>query len=281
MEINWFPGHMAKALRDVQNALKKVDMVIETCDARIPRSSRNPVLDEIINNKPRILVLNKADLAEDEITKLWISEFESHNLKAISLIGTKMTDAKDLKRECLSLCSEKIERALNKGRLIRPIRAMVVGIPNTGKSTIINTLSKRKIAATSDRPGVTRSPQWVRTDDQLELMDMPGVLWPKIDEREGQILLAATGAIKDTVVDGIEVAYELMMIIAKLHPQSLKDRYKIDFEEVSGYDAFLLAAKKRGCILSGGRIDEERFAALFLDEIRAGVLGKISFERPK
>ena len=280
MEINWFPGHMAKALRDVKESLKKVDMVIETCDARIPYSSRNPELDKILGTKPRILVLNKSDLAEDALTRQWIQKFESQGIKTISLEGTNKATMKKLKDTCLTLCADKIERALNKGRLIRPIRAMVVGIPNTGKSTIINTMSGRKITATSDRPGVTRSSQWVRTDDHLELMDMPGVLWPKIEERDSQIRLAATGAIRDTLLDVVEVAYETMKLLMQYYPDRLMERYQIDSGASTGFETFETAAKKRGCILSGGRIDTERFAVLFLDEVRGGKLGKITLERP-
>ena len=280
MDINWFPGHMAKALREVKESLKKVDMVIETCDARVPFSSRNPELDKILGTKPRILVLNKSDLAEDALTKLWIQEFEEQGIKTISLEGTNKAAMKKLKDTCLNLCADKIERALNKGRLIRPIRAMVVGIPNTGKSTIINTMSGRKVAATSDRPGVTRSSQWVRTDDHLELMDMPGVLWPSLGKRENQICLAATGAIRDTVLDAVEVAYETMILLLECYPERLKERYQIDSTVATGFEAFEMAAKKRGCILSGGRIDTERFAVLFLDEVRAGKLGKMTLEKP-
>lgn len=280
MEINWFPGHMAKALRDVKESLKKVDMVIETCDARIPYSSRNPELDKILGTKPRILVLNKSDLAEDAVTREWIQEFESQGIRTISIEGTNKGTMKRLKDACLTLCADKIERAMSKGRLIRPIRAMVVGIPNTGKSTIINTMAGRKIAATADMPGVTRSSQWVRTGNELELMDMPGVLWPKIDLRENQIRLAATGAIRDTILDNEEVAFETMKIIAALYPDRLKERYQIDPEEEVTFETFEAAAKKRGCILSGGRIDTKRFSILFLDEVRAGRLGKMTLERP-
>jgi ribosome biogenesis GTPase A len=280
MDINWFPGHMAKALKDVKESLKKVDMVIETCDARVPFSSRNPELDKILGTKPRILVLNKSDLADEALTREWISWFEAKGIRTISLEGTNKATMKKLKDTCLTLCADKIERAMNKGRLIRPIRAMVVGIPNTGKSTIINTMSGRKVTATSDRPGVTRSSQWVRTDDHLELMDMPGVLWPKIGERDNQICLAATGAIRDTVLDAVEVAFETMQLLLELYPERLKERYQIDPDVTSGFETFETAAKKRGCILSGGRIDTERFAVLFLDEVRGGKLGRMTLERP-
>ena len=280
MDINWFPGHMAKALRNIKQNLAKVDLVIETCDARIPKASRNPQLDSIIDNKPRILVLNKADLADENITNLWIEKLLAENVAAIAIDGTRTSEAKYLRDKCLSVCSGKIERAKAKGRLIRPVRAMVVGIPNTGKSTIINTLSKKKIAATSDRPGVTRAPQWVRAGEDLELMDMPGVLWPKIEDKNEQILLAATGAIRDTVLDTVEVAYKMFLLLSEICPDKMTERYKIDTTDVTGYESFEEAAKKRGCILSGGRVDEERFAALLLDELRAGMIGRITFEKP-
>ncbi len=290
MEINWFPGHMAKALRGVQENLKKVDMVIETCDARIPRSSRNPELDKILGTKPRILVLNKADLAEDSYTRQWIRAYESRGIKAISLDGTNKAAMKKLKDACLALCAGKIERAMRGGRLIRPVRAMVVGIPNTGKSTIINTMAGRRAAEASDRPGVTRASQWVRADDQLELMDMPGVLWPKIDRREDQIRLAATGAIRDAILDIVEVAYETMALLTDYYPDRLKERYRIVPPEDSGdsplpggkipFETFEAAARGRGCLLSGGRADTTRFAALFLDDVRGGRLGRLTLERP-
>lgn len=280
MEINWFPGHMAKALRNIRTNMAKVDMVIETCDARIPKTSRNPELDSIIENKPRILVLNKSDLADEKITALWLEKLLEDNIPAIAVDGTKINDSRFIREKCLEVCSGKIERAKARGRIIRPVRAMVVGIPNTGKSTIINTLSKRKIAATSDRPGVTRSPQWVRAGNDLELMDMPGVLWPKIEDANDQVLLAATGAIRDTVLDMVEVAYKMFIILSGICPDKILERYKTDTGILNGYEGFEEAARKRGCILSGGRIDEERFAALFLDEIRAGLMGRISFQKP-
>ncbi|MHB1452412.1 MAG: ribosome biogenesis GTPase YlqF [Saccharofermentanales bacterium] len=280
MEVQWFPGHMAKALRETKDKLKLVDMVIETCDARIPVSSRNPRLDEILGEKPRLIVLNKSDLAEDRYTASWIEYFRSRNINAIAAEGTDRNSVKKIIDACTTICAEKIRRAIDKGQLIRPVRAMVVGIPNTGKSSIINTISARKATITSDRPGVTRSAQWVRSGDKLELMDMPGVLWPKIDRKESQILLAATGAIKDTVLDVTEIAYESMGIMWKLYPDLLTGRYRIEHEGVFDAEVFENAAKLRGCIRSGGKIDTERFANLFLDEFRSGKAGKMTFERP-
>lgn len=280
MEVQWFPGHMAKALRETKDKLKLVDMVIETCDARIPVSSRNPRLDEILGEKPRLIVLNKSDLAEDRYTALWIEYFKSRNINAIAAEGTDRNSVKKIIDACTTICAVKIKRAIDKGQLIRPVRAMVVGIPNTGKSSIINTISARKVTITSDRPGVTRSAQWVRSGDKLELMDMPGVLWPKIDRRESQILLAATGAIKDAVLDVTEIAYDSMGIMWKLYPDLLTGRYKVEHDGVFDAEVFENAAKLRGCIRSGGKIDTERFANLFLDEFRSGKAGKMTFERP-
>jgi ribosome biogenesis GTPase A len=280
MEVQWFPGHMAKALRETKDKLKLVDMVIETCDARIPISSRNPRLDEILGDKPRLVVLNKSDLAEERYTALWVDYFKSRNIHAIAAEGTDRASIRKLVDACTTICAEKIRRAKDKGQLIRPVRAMVVGIPNTGKSSIINTVSARKVAVVSDRPGVTRAAQWVRSGDTLELMDMPGVLWPKIDQRESQILLAATGAIKDAVLDVTEVAYDAMAIMWGLYPDLLTARYRIKPDAAFDNEAFEEAARQRGCLRSGGRVDTERFSNLFLDEFRSGKAGRMTFERP-
>lgn len=280
ININWFPGHMAKALRTVEENLAKVDMIIETCDARIPFSSRNPALENIIGSKPRLLVLNKSDLADEEKTRKWIEKFFEDNITTIGLNGLDRNDSKKLKTECIKICKNKIDKAVSKGRRIRPVRAMVVGIPNTGKSTVINTMAGRKSARTSDKPGVTRALQWVRAGDNFELMDMPGVLWPKIDDEKSQILLSATGAIKDEVIDITQVAYRMMQIVSGIYPENIRKRYKVDFCEESEYEMFEEAARKRGCIMSGGRIDAERFSAVFLDEIRAAKAGRMTFEMP-
>ncbi|MBO7452189.1 MAG: ribosome biogenesis GTPase YlqF, partial [Clostridiales bacterium] len=202
--INWFPGHMRKALNDVQENLKLVDIVFETCDARIPFSSRNPELDKIIGNKPRVVILNKSDLADPKATKAWIEYLKGKGVAAVALESTKKKGLDDLIKESRRLCADLLEKAAAKGRIGRPIRAMVVGVPNTGKSTLINALCGRKVAVTGDKPGVTRAPKWVKTDGQLELMDMPGVLWPKIATKRSQLVLTATGAVKQEVTDSVE-----------------------------------------------------------------------------
>lgn len=284
--INWFPGHMRKALNDVQENLKLVDIVYETCDARIPFSSRNPELDKIIGNKPRVVILNKSDLADPDQTRAWIDYLKKNGVTAVALESTKKKGLDNLWNASKTLCADLLERAAAKGRIGRPIRAMVVGVPNTGKSTLINALCGRKVAVTGDKPGVTRAPKWVKTEGQLELMDMPGVLWPKIATKRSQLVLTATGAVKQEVTDSVEIAYETIKILLERYPDEVCERFKIakpgDEEFIEDdYDRFLEMAKKRGCIMSGGRIDEDRFGKVFLDDLRQGRIGRITLEVPE
>ncbi len=283
--INWFPGHMRKALNDVKENMKLVDIVYETCDARIPFSSRNPELDNIIGNKPRVVILNKSDLADPNATKAWIEYLRSKGVSAVALESTRKKGLDELLKESRTLCSSILEKAASKGRIGRPIRVMVVGVPNTGKSTLINALCGRKVAVTGDKPGVTRAPKWVKTDGQLELMDMPGVLWPKIQTKRSQLVLTATGAVKQEVTDSVEIAYETIKILLDRYPKELCERYKIASPDdddfiTDDYDRFLEMARKRGCIMSGGRVDEDRFAKVFLDDLRQARIGRITLEVP-
>lgn len=282
MDVNWFPGHMTRALREIKDSLKLVDMVIETCDARIPISSRNPELLKLINQKPSLLVFNKSDLADPVITKQWQDNFKKDNQLILTLNALNNADIKDLAAACKAVCESKLSRVKAKGILNRPVRAMLLGIPNTGKSTIINSLCGKKVSNTSDRPGVTRAKQWVRTQ-YLELMDMPGVLWPKLGSQDNMLNLAATGAVKDQVIDIEEIAFLLMQKLLKLYPDYIMTRFKITQADLAleAYNLFLLMAKKRACIMSGGRIDQRRFAILFVDEFRAARIGRISLERPE
>jgi ribosome biogenesis GTPase A len=282
-DINWFPGHMTKALRSIQEQLKHVDIVIETCDARIPVSSRNPELNSIIAGKKRMVVLNKCDLAEEAKTNEWIAYFREQGIIAIASDASHKKGLDLIRKNAQVLCADLLERAKNKGRIGRPIRAMVVGIPNSGKSTLINALCNRKIAVTGDRPGVTRGFQWAKSDSFLELMDMPGVLWPKLGSRRNQICLTITGAVKPEIVDMTSFAVDGMSLLLEKYPNELCERYKLIKPEEDGfitdsYELFLVAAKNRGCILSGGRIDEERFATLFLDDFRGGRIGRMTLE---
>ncbi|NLT11526.1 MAG: ribosome biogenesis GTPase YlqF [Clostridiaceae bacterium] len=285
-EINWFPGHMRKALSEITDRLKWVDIVIETCDARIPFSSRNPELHKLINEKNRIIVLNKADLADPHITGAWISQYEAQGIKAMAVDANNKGDIQRLKKKMEHICQPILDKAAARGRIGRPVRAMVVGIPNTGKSTIINALCNRKVVITGNRPGVTRSFQWAKSSDSMELMDMPGVLWPNLGSKHNKLVLALSGAIKTEVTDMIFVASEGMKYISTLYPDYITTRYQvpdvIDAEDINeAYERYLSAAKKKGCILSGGRIDEERFASLFIDDFRTGRIGRITLEVPK
>ena len=290
-DINWFPGHMRKALNETGERLKLVDLVYETCDARIPFSSRNPELDKIIGSKPRIVILNKADLADPSKTSRWIENFESENTRACALESTHKKGFDKLNAITMEMMKDKLEKAAEKGRIGRPVRVMVVGAPNTGKSTIINALAGRKAAVTGDKPGVTKDFKWIMTGGRLELMDMAGVLWPRIANAKSGICLTALGSVKEEITDVVKVAYETMKIMIDIYPGLLKERYGVGIDinesEDEGcfqdpyYDLFLAMAKKRGCIMSGGRIDEERFARLFLNDLREGRTGRITLEMPE
>ncbi|MBN1891473.1 MAG: ribosome biogenesis GTPase YlqF [Clostridiales bacterium] len=281
--INWFPGHMRKAMNELKERLKLVDIVIEVRDARIPLASANPELASITSGKLRIVALNKADLADPEQNKLWVDSFRSEKTRSVAIDSIHRKGLQTIRSIAQNECESILLKARNKGRIGRPIRAMVVGIPNTGKSTLINSMCNRKLAVTGDRPGVTRGFQWSRTQSVMELMDMPGVLWPNLGNRKNQLCLAVTGAIKSEATDLVSVASLGMSLIHSLYPELIENRYGVSYDEGEYgkreyYEPFLLAARGRGCILSGGRVDEERFARLFLDDFRSGRIGKISLE---
>jgi len=284
-DIQWFPGHMRKALNDISDKLTYIDVIYETIDARIPFSSRNPELNQVATNKPRIIVMNKSDLADETKTKEWIEYYRSQGIHAVACDATHKKGLDILKKTSYELCKETFERAKAKGRIGRPLRAMVVGIPNSGKSTLINALCNRKIAITGDMPGVTRNFSWAKSDSLLELMDMPGVLWPNLGTKRSQLCLTITGAVKSNVVDVVQVSYDGMKLLEELYPNLLYERYKLAKPNEEGYieddyERFLDAARKKGCILSGGRVDEERFGKLFLDDFKAARIGRITLESP-
>ncbi|MDD2533645.1 MAG: ribosome biogenesis GTPase YlqF [Eubacteriales bacterium] len=281
MDVNWFPGHMAKTLREMRDQVKLVDLVIETCDARIPESSRNPELDRLLGQKPRILVLNKADLADPNQTAKWLNYYQQKNIPVLAAEGNRRASLDPLRKLIIAMNQHKIDNAKAKGRLIRPIRVMVAGIPNTGKSTIINALTGKKAAITADRPGVTRTAKWAKSGTELELLDTPGVLWPKLGSPSSQRRLAASGAIKDDVLPLEEIAMEVLFDLSHDYPELIMNRYKLEQLAIEPLTLMEDACRKRGCILSGNRLDLTRFAVLFLDELRGGKIGRITLERPE
>lgn len=277
-EVNWYPGHMTKAMRDIKAKLKLVDLVIELADARIPASSRNPELNKLLLNKPRLLVLSKKDLADPTWTERWLNKYQTESLAAAAFNLATIKGMNDLAQKCRELVADKLRRAEDKGRSGRPVRAMVLGIPNTGKSTLINSLAGRKAVVTGDRPGMTRALQWVRTGD-LELMDVPGVLWPKITSAHAQLVLAATGAVKDQVFDVEDIAARMIECLAELYPLPLMERLKLTDLDQPVWQLYEEGARNRGCLQSGGKLNTLRFATLFLDELRSGKMGKITLDR--
>lgn len=282
MNIQWFPGHMAKTRRMLSENLKLIDVVVEILDARIPASSKNPEIDTIINNKPRVVVLNKADLADPKVSKEWAEWYKSKGSPVVFADSIKGTGLNQLKDSLKELMKDRFERDKQKGRIFRPIRTMIVGIPNVGKSTFINKISGKAVAVTGDRPGVTRAKQWVRLNPEIEMLDTPGMLWPKFDDEETALNLAFTGAIKDDIMDITEVAAALCEKLAALYPAQLAQRFKLEnIEGLKGYEILEGAGRKRGCIISGGEIDIRRISIIMLDEFRGGKIGKLSLERPQ
>lgn len=281
MNIQWFPGHMAKTRRLISENLKLVDIVVELKDARIPYSSTNPVLDEILGNKPRVIALNKSDMANRDNLNEWISYYKSKGIKAVAIDSIKGTGINTLKDEIKNILSEKTKRDAEKGIKNRDPKMMVVGIPNVGKSSFINKLSKRAGAKTGDRPGVTTAKQWIRINGGYELLDTPGILWPKFEDEFVGKNLAFTGAVRDEVYDISEVACELLTFLSKSVPDTLCSVYKLDsVSGLLGHEILFEIGKKRGCLIKGGEVDFERVSRIILDEFRAGKLGKISLETP-
>ena len=291
MDIHWYPGNMTKTRRMIQADLKLVDLVAEVIDARIPISSRNPDIDELVGDKPRLIILNRADQADPEQTRAWTRWFKTRGyavLETDSKTGGGVNQFSAVIKDALK---EQIARWREKGQVGRPVRVMVVGVPNVGKSTFINKVARRKSAKAGDRPGVTRGKQWVAVDAGLDLLDTPGILWPKFEDQTVGRNLAFTGAIKDEVMDAETLACYLMETLAERYPQALLERYKLELppraqdEETGGlsygYDLLERAARKRGFLISGGEPDTERMAKVLLDEFRAGRLGRFTLETPE
>ena len=277
--INWFPGHMRKTQREIKENLKLIEAVIEIGDARIPRSSANPDIEKLCGNKPRLILLNKSDLTESRVTREWMKELSKDNVKAIEVNCLKGKGLNQIKPALEELLKEKLERYKAKGLVNVVIRVMVVGIPNVGKSTLINKMAKNNIAKTGDRPGVTKSKQWIKTPLGIEMLDTPGVLWPKFEDERTALNLAFTGAIKDEIMDTEELSYRLVERLQKHYANELMARYKIERVFEDPLDTLDAIARKRGCLMSGGHIDYNRIAVILLDEFRGGKIGNISLER--
>ncbi|AOY77334.1 ribosome biogenesis GTPase YlqF [Clostridium formicaceticum] len=280
MNINWYPGHMKKTRELLKEQLKLVDVVFELLDARIPLSSKNPMIDEIIGNKPKVVVLNKSDLANDNITRQWIDFYKAQGLKAIPMNTIEGKGLREVTIEAENAVKEKMEALKQKGRRSRAIRIMIVGIPNVGKSSIINRLAGKKSAKTGDRPGVTKGKQWIRLRGNMELLDTPGILWPKFEDEEVALNLAFTGAIKDEIMDTETLALKLIESLWRKEKEKVVERYKVEEELELPIEVMDRIAKNRGCIIGGGGINYTRTANMVLDEFRAGKIGKISLETP-
>lgn len=282
LNIQWYPGHMTRAKRKIAEDLKLVDVVIELVDARIPMSSRNPDVDQIVGGKPRIIILNKSDLSDEYANRLWIKYYTANNTKVILANSIKGTGLKEATTAAKLLMKEKIDRLKSRGLLVKTIRALIIGIPNVGKSTLINKMAGRSVAQTGDRPGVTKAKQWIKINPELELLDTPGILWPKFKDEQVALNLAFTGAIKDDILDVHEISLKFLERMQQDFFINLKEKYKLEdsHKEMSVHDLFNDIGKKRGCMIAGGEIDIRRVAVLLLDDFRGGRIGKITLELP-
>ena len=282
LNIQWFPGHMTKAQRMIEDQMKQVDAVCEILDARIPMASRNPDVDRLAGAKPRIVVLNRIDLADPNATARWREWFKAGGYAVLEADSRSGRGVKGFAGAVRSVLKETIEAYAAKGQVGRPMRVMIVGIPNVGKSTFINQVARRKAAVAGDRPGVTRGKQWITVDKGLELLDTPGILWPRFDSQEVGELLAITGAIKAEVLDRETLAANFLLRLAQVAPDAVEQRYKFRPDpSMGGYALLEQAGRKRGFLISGGEIDTERMAAVLLDEYRGGKLGRLTLELPE
>ena len=279
MNINWYPGHMKKTIEDIEKKLKLVDFVIEIIDSRIPYSSRNPLFNDLLKNKKRLLIFNKSDLSNPKLNEEWMEKITDENNFAISYNAMK-PNVNLVVKKSEELMGEEIKKYEDKGLKKGPLRAMIVGIPNSGKSTFINSISGTKSARTGNRPGVTKTNQWIKIHSKLHLLDTPGVLWPKFEDKVG-LNLAFTGAIKDEIMDRETLALKLIEKLKNIAPASLEERYKIsDIKEMSPLEIMDEIGKNRGALMRGGLIDYEKVSGIILDEFRKGTLGRITLEEP-
>ncbi|MCD7957897.1 MAG: ribosome biogenesis GTPase YlqF [Lachnospiraceae bacterium] len=279
MDVQWYPGHMTKARRMMQEDMKLIDLVIELTDARAPLSGRNPDIDELAKNKSRVILLNKADMADERVTRCWEDYFRKSGFKVAAVNSRSSADMKQIWQIIMEASQEKVERDRKRGIQNRPVRAMIVGIPNVGKSTFINSFAGKASAKTGNKPGVTKGKQWIRPKKGIELLDTPGILWPKIDDAQVGTRLAALGSIRDEILQTEELSLWILDFLVKEYPGFLSGRYQIEEAQDS---VKLLAdiARVRGCLKKGGEPDYERAAAILLDDFRSGRIGRITLERP-
>ena len=289
--INWFPGHMAKTRKQITEDLKLVDVVIEILDARIPISSQNPEIKQITQNKKKVVVLNKCDLSDENDNKKWMEHFIKQGNKAVLVDANLGKGVNEVIRQTQAVMEEELKKLAEKGRIGRKIRVMIVGIPNVGKSSFINRIAKKNSAEVGNRPGVTKQKQWIRINNEIELMDTPGVLWPKFESEEVALNLAFTGTIKDDILEITEIAYSLTKFLLENYRSNLLERYslnEITIDEILSqeqdenqniYEIMQLIGKRRGAIISGGNIDDEKTSKIILDDFRSGKLGRITLEK--
>lgn len=278
MTIQWFPGHMAKARREVTEKLKLVDIIFELIDARLPLSSRNPMIDEVINQKPRLLILNKSDMADEHETRKWVEYFAQRGHKAVAINSLEGKGLQQVTKAAQEILKEKFERMKSRGMKPRAIRAMIVGIPNVGKSTLINRLAKKNIAKTGNTPGVTKAQQWIKVGKELELLDTPGILWPKFEDQEVGFKLALTGAIKDTITNMEDLAVYGLRFLSVHYPARMEERYGFQFIHEDLVETFDHIGKLRRVFGPGGEIDYDQVAQLVVRDIRGLQLGKLTFD---
>lgn len=280
MQIQWFPGHMTRTLRQVQEKLRYVDIVFELRDARIPYSSSNPKIDSICQNKPRLILFNKAKMADDKVTNAWINYYKGQGITCLAIDSISGYNIDKIVPTAKNILKDLFEKEKAKGMKERPIKALILGIPNVGKSTLINTLAKRKVAQTGNKPGVTKNLQWINVNNELMLLDTPGVLWPKFDDKEVGLKLAVTGAIKDEILPLDTIALYALSFLKQHYPEKLKARYKLETLSEDNIEIMDQIALNRGCLLPGKRIHYDRVIDIILYEIRNDLLGNISWETP-
>lgn len=280
MHFQWYPGHMTKAKRQMQEDIKLIDLVIELVDARIPLSSRNPDIDELGKNKARLILLNKSDLSDERQNDAWAAYFKNKGFYVVKLDARSRKNMKEIQNVIMEACKEKIERDRRRGIKNRPVRAMVVGIPNVGKSTFINTFAGKACAKTGNKPGVTKGKQWIRLNKDVELLDTPGILWPKFDDQSVGLKLAMIGSIKDEILNIDELSLELISYLTANYPGALEKRYQVSEEKEKPVEILEEIARNRNCIQRGNEVDYGKAAAMVIDEFRSGRIGRITLETP-